>query len=322
MRKTLEFIKRNSSIILTSHEGADADGIGAELLMAHILENMGKEVRIINAEPTVSRYAFMNPKEKIEVWDEAKHGGLLKKSALIIVDTSDEYHIGVLKAILPKVKETLVIDHHEPNPFSNLAGYIDPAASSTCEIIIDIAKKARITLDTACATAAFAGISYDTGSFAYKKTTAKTFKAALALIKAGAVPSQIYSALNENDSLGALLLQKQVLSSLKLHNLGRIAVQILKKEDLEATGGEFDEAEAFINVPLKSREVEVSIFIKENRKGIVRCSLRSKGQVNVSKIAQQFGGGGHATAAGFKSSQGIDETLVRVLEKIKSVLDT
>ncbi|MDR2184726.1 MAG: DHH family phosphoesterase [Treponema sp.] len=322
MRKTLEFIKRNSSIILTSHEGADADGIGAEILMAHILENMGKDVRIINAEPVASRYAFMNPKEKIEVWNEAKHGDLLQKSALIIVDTSDEYHIGILKDILPKVKETLVIDHHEPSPFSSLTGYINSTASSTCEIIIDIAKKTGVALDTPCAIAAFAGISYDTGSFAYKKTSLKTFKAALVLIRAGAVPSQIYSALNENDSLGALLLQKQVLSSLKLYNLGRIAVQILKKEDLETTGGEFEEAEAFINVPLKSREVEVSILIKENRKGIIRCSLRSKGPVNVSKIAQQFGGGGHATAAGFKSSQGIDETLARVLEKIESVLDT
>jgi phosphoesterase RecJ-like protein len=322
MRKTLEFIKRNSSIILTSHEGADADGIGAEILMAHILEAMGKEVRIINAEPVASRYAFMNPGEKIEVWDEAKHGGLPEKSALIIVDTSDEYHIGVLKGILPRVREILVIDHHEPNPFSSLTGYIDSAASSTCEIIMDLAKKAGVVLDTTCAVAAFAGISYDTGSFAYKKTSAKTFKAALALIKAGAVPSQIYSALNENDSLGALLLQKQVLSSLKLHNRGRMAVQILKKEDLEATGGEFDEAEAFINVPLKSREVEVSILIKENRKGIVRCSLRSKGQVNVSKIAQKFGGGGHATAAGFKSPQGIDETLTRVLETFEGILDS
>ncbi|MDR1375101.1 MAG: DHH family phosphoesterase [Treponema sp.] len=322
MRRILEFIKRNSSIILTSHEGADADGIGAEMLMAHILEYMGKEVRIINAEPVASRYAFMNPEEKIEAWDEAKHRDIPEKSALIIVDTSDEYHIGVLKGILPRVKETLVIDHHEPSPFSTLTGYIDSTASSTCEIIIDVAKKTGTVLDTACAVAAFAGISYDTGSFAYKKTTAKTFKAALVLIKVGVVPSQIYSALNENDSLGALLLQKQVLSSLKLHNMGRIAVQILKKEDLEATGGEFEEAEAFINVPLKSREVEVSILIKENRKGIVRCSLRSKGQVNVSKIAQQFGGGGHATAAGFKSSQGIDETLTKVLEKIESVLDT
>jgi phosphoesterase RecJ-like protein len=322
MRKTLEFIRRNSSIILTSHEGADADGIGAEMLMAHILENMGREVRVINSGPTAPRYAFMNPEEKIEVWDESKHGDLLGKSGLIIVDTSDEYHIGALKDILPRVKEVFVIDHHEPNPFSSLTGYIDSKASSTCEIVVDIARKARVALNTACAVAVFAGISYDTGSFAYKKTTAKTFKAALSMINAGAVPAQIYSALNESDSLGALLLQKQVISSLKLHNLGRIAVQVLKKEDLEATGGEFEEAEAFINVPLRSREVEVSILIKENREGLVRCSLRSKGQINVSKIAQQFGGGGHATAAGFKSSQGVDETLLRVLEKVESVLDT
>jgi phosphoesterase RecJ-like protein len=321
MQKVLDFINRNSSILLTSHDMADADGLGAELVMAHVLRNLGKETRIINSGPVTPRYAFMDPDEIIEAWNDSKHGELPEKSALIILDTSDEYHIGSMKNILSRVMEVTVIDHHELSPFSSLSGYIDPSASSTCEMTLGIAEVLGVPLNTKIAVAAYAGISYDTGSFAYTKTTAKTFKSALALVEAGVVPYQIYAALNESDSLGALLLQKQVLSSLKLHNLGRIAVQLLKKEDLETTGGEFEEAEAFINVPLRSREVEVSILIKENREGYVRCSLRSKGTVNVSRIAQQFGGGGHATAAGFKSNRNVEETLAEVLEKVEAALD-
>jgi phosphoesterase RecJ-like protein len=236
------------------------------------------------------------------------------------VDTSDEFNIGIVKNILPKVREIFVIDHHELNPYSNLTGFIDSAASSTCEIVLGIAQAAGITLNEITAQAAFAGISYDSGSFAYTKTTAKTFKAALALVEAGVSPYKVYSALNESAPMSALLLQKQVLSTLEIHEQGRIAVQILRREDLESTGANFEDAEAFINIPLKSRDVAVSILIKENREGLIRCSLRSKGAVNVSKIAQIFGGGGHATAAGFKSSLEIPEILTQILQKVKSSL--
>jgi phosphoesterase RecJ-like protein len=121
--------------------------------------------------------------------------------------------------------------------------------------------------------------------------------------------------------MGSLLLQKDVLSTLELRNQGRVAVQILRKEDLEASGAFFEDAENFINVPLRSRDIEVSVFIKENREGQIRCSLRSKGKVNVSKIAQAFGGGGHVSAAGFKSKENIEATLSKTLEKIAGVLD-
>jgi phosphoesterase RecJ-like protein len=116
-------------------------------------------------------------------------------------------------------------------------------------------------------------------------------------------------------------LQKQVLSTLELRNGGRTAVQILRKEDLETSRASIEDAENFINVPLRSRDIMVSVLVKENREGQIRCSLRSKGKVNVSKIAQVFGGGGHVSAAGFKSKAGIEETLSGVLEKITAVLD-
>jgi phosphoesterase RecJ-like protein len=113
-------------------------------------------------------------------------------------------------------------------------------------------------------------------------------------------------------------LRKQVLSTLEIR--GRAAVLMLRQEDLRTTGANFEDAETFINIPLRAREIAVSILVKENLEGKVRCSLRSKGAVNVSKIAQQFGGGGHVTAAGFKSALGIEDTLNQVLEKVEPLL--
>jgi phosphoesterase RecJ-like protein len=320
-QKVLNFINRHTSIVLTTHDGPDADGIGAEILFAHILRSMNKTVRIINMSPIPERFAFMDPKGSLEVWDTEKHGDIPGQSALIIVDTADEFNTGGMIKILPKFREVFVVDHHELSHHSLLDGYIDSGASSTCEMIVEIAESLGIVPDQDSARAAFAGIIYDSGSFAYSKTTARTFKAALFLVEAGVIPYEIYGTLNESASISALLLQKQVLSTLEIHAGGRVAVQILRKEDLKSTGANFEDAESFINIPLKSKDIIVSIIIKENSEGRIRCSLRSKGQVNVSKIAQHFSGGGHVMAAGFKSVLGIKETLTQVLGQVETMLD-
>jgi phosphoesterase RecJ-like protein len=96
---------------------------------------------------------------------------------------------------------------------------------------------------------------------------------------------------------------------------------ILRREDLAATGALFEDAESFVNIPIKSKGVLVSILVKENEEGKIRCSLRSKGAVNVSKIAQWFSGGGHALAAGFRSDATLEETMEQVLEKTKEAFE-
>jgi phosphoesterase RecJ-like protein len=319
--KVLKFLKKHSSLVLTTHEGADADGLGSELVFAQICRELGKRVRIFNTAPTADHYAFMDPQKEIEVWDPSLAGEIPKNTALVILDTSDEYNIGKLKEFVPQALEVFIIDHHEPNQFNHWDGCIDNTASSTCEMAIEIANAAGVVLNHVSAAAAYAGIIYDTGSFAYSKTTARTFRTALSLVEAGVNPYGVYHELNEAASTGALLLQKQVLSTLELRNGGRVAVQILRKQDLEISQASLEDAGNFINIPLRSREIVVSVLVKENQEGQILCSLRSKGKVNVSKIAQAFGGGGHVSAAGFKSKISVEETLSRVLEKITAVLD-
>ena len=315
-----EFLKKHSSLVLTTHHPADADGIGAEKVFALVAASMGKQVRVVNSGPVPEGFRFMDTEGVIEVWAEISKS-IPPGSAMVILDTTDEYNIGELRDLIPLAGEVFVIDHHEPNQFCTFGGYIDNGASSTCELVVELAQEAGVKLSRECAQAAYTGLVYDTGFFAYSKTTARTFRTALTLVEAGADPYFVYRELNENGSTGSVLLQKAVLSTLEIHNNGRVAAQILRKEDLEKTGARFEEAENFINVPLKSRNIEVSILVKESKEGHIRCSLRSKGGVNVSKIAQALGGGGHVAAAGFKSSLNIEETLANVLSIISGELD-
>jgi phosphoesterase RecJ-like protein len=322
-RQTIaDFIAKNTRFVLTTHDSPDADGIGAEIALAFILEKLEKEALILNASPVPERFRFMDPLNKAGVWDREKHSGLPGKSALIILDTSDEFHTGAMKEVIPLFKKAMTIDHHELNPHSTLKGYIDPSSAATCEMVVELAAYFNQTLDSVAATAAFAGLSYDSGSFAYSKTTARTFKAAQTLVEAGAKPYEIHGSLNENDSTASLLLQGRVIAGLTLHCGGQAAVMTLEPEDLANTGALFEDAESFVNIPLKSKGVLVSILLKETEEGKIRCSLRSKGAVNVSKIAQQFSGGGHALAAGFRSDAALGETMNQVLEKIREALKT
>ena len=315
-----DFLKRHSSLVITTHDNADADGLGAEMVFYEIAVSMGKQVRVINSQSVPEIFRFIDWRKIIENWNDAQDK-LPKDAAMIILDTSDEYNIGKLKDFIPQAAEVMIIDHHEPNKFNTLKGLINSTASSTCEMMVELALKAGIKLSRETAVAAYAGIVYDSGFFAYPKTTINTFKAAIALMESGVKPYEIYRELNENASINSLNLQKAVLSTLEIHNKGRVAVQMLRKEDLLASGANYDAAEGFVNIPLKCKEVLVSVLVKENKEGNVRCSLRSKGSVNVSSIAQSLGGGGHVSAAGFKSSINMDDTLGLVLGKINEELE-
>lgn len=317
----LSFINRHNSFILTTHDSPDADGLGSQIVIGAILKKMGKVFKIINSEPVPTNLKFLKDTEIIETWEPEKHSSFLADSAVMILDTSDEYHIGSIRTALGKAKETFYFDHHEPGQRSELSGFLDSEAASTSELAIELACSVGFELDPHSATAGYAGIVHDSGFFAYPKTRIRTFKAAIKTLEWGADPNYIYRELMESASYSSILLQKHALSNMEFHADKRIAFLILRKEDLEITGADFEDAENIVNIPLRAKEVEISMMIKEKPTGEIRCSLRSKGKVNVSKIAQEFGGGGHVTAAGFKSLLSTEEILKKLLASVKARID-
>lgn len=325
LKEALELIRESHSIVLTTHESPDADGLGAEFALAKVLLRAGKDCRVVNSAPIPEKFRFIDRQGLILSLADGPLGPLDKKTTLLVLDTSDIRNVGsIIEYFPPEAGNIYFIDHHEPPEAGGIPqnpGFIDSSAASTCEMIYAIAQALGIPLEAEEAEALFTGISYDTGSFSYQKTGEGAFATALALVRAGAQPFSVHAALHENASAPALLLMKEALASLELRLDNRLAIQTLKKEVFSALGARYEDAEDLINVPLKVKGMEISVLFKENPEGVMRCSLRSKGAVNVAHIAQLFGGGGHKTASGFKCGNNLEEVKERLLSSVSALLE-
>jgi bifunctional oligoribonuclease and PAP phosphatase NrnA len=315
-------LMQGDNYIITSHESPDADGLGAEYALSRALVSMGKRVRVINAERHSDSYDFIDRAKIVECYPTATvDAAWLATCTVIILDTNDVEYTGVMAGeIITKAADVLVIDHHDVKGTTNHKFCLIPSFSSTCEMTYRILSEMGCEIPEDSASALFAGMVFDTGSFAYSKTSAGTFEVALELVTRGAKPSYIHGALYESSSTSVLLLRKEILSTLELCAGDKVAIQTMTADVLVRTGSAYQDAEGLINVPLQAASVEVSIFFKENEEGTLRCSLRSKGHVNVASIAQSFGGGGHKSAAGFKAPHDLARTKSAVLELVTAKL--
>jgi len=336
-----DYLRAHDDYVIISHDGPDADGLGAAYALAITLGALGKRATPAIGGKLSAKYGFMDRRGLFRVLGEEAEsptaegghprgepagdgGGPLPaagRRTSIIVDTHDLNYLGVESAKLAQESAAvLVIDHHEPRREIGELELLDPTASSTCELVYLIAAALGVELPADAAEAIFAGIVYDTGSFSYPKTAARTFECALELVRRGVVPYEIHKLMYESSTEGALLLQKAALSSLELRLAGRVAVQALDRHTLAAARASYEDADGLVNIPLQSGRVEVSVLFKEGLDGRLRCSLRSKGSVNVARIAQDFGGGGHKTAAGFSSSLPLAAAKDDVLQSIAQAI--
>ncbi len=124
--KLKAFIERYDLFVLTTHDPADADGLGAELVFACILLGSGKKFRIINSSPIPEQFRFMDRQGIIEELDTQKHNTLPEQAAVIMLDTADMHNIGQMRDLVCRAKEVFIIDHHEVMSASHFSGICDP----------------------------------------------------------------------------------------------------------------------------------------------------------------------------------------------------
>ncbi len=322
LEQTVAWLREHDDYILTTHEGPDADGLGSLYALAKALWELGKRAVPLVSGRVPSKFAFMDPDLMIRGLSRREDLEEVAGTMLVVLDTHDPHYLGTISdLLLDSMATVLYIDHHEPRNSPPEPSWIDPTASSTCEMVHEIVTVLGANLPLDAAEALFTGIVYDTGSFIYSKTSTRTFRAGLDLVGRGVLPYVVHGKMYESSSVGALVLQKLALASLELHAGNRIAVQTMTRTDLERSGAQYEDAEDLINIPLQGKTVEVSVFLKQNLEGILRCSLRSKGSVNVAHIAQSFGGGGHRMAAGFKATLPLEQMKRKVLERVLEALE-
>jgi phosphoesterase RecJ-like protein len=315
----IDFITENTSFILTAHETPDGDAIGSECALAGVLRGLGKSVKIINSDPTPNKFKFIDHDRDIVILKNKQQiPSNLEESVLIILDTNDTNNIGKLaQLVLPRVKDYFIIDHHDIEIDIHSGNIVQRSASSTAEILYQIIKALGIEIDYPTALALYTAIVYDTGCFIYPKTTAFTFQIAYEMVEKGVNPNYVYTQVYECNSISSVILQSRVLASLELVLHSHVAIQVMLRDTILSSGSKYEEADQIINIPLKAEAVKVSIFFKEDLSGLMRCSLRSKGQIDVAEIAKTFGGGGHRNAAGFKCREPMATIRDKVLDKLK-----
>ena len=327
LKKFHDFLNNYQNFILTGHENPDADAIGSEYALCRHINNCGKNAKIITCETMPDKYSFIDDKNLIEkISNEDDLPSNIEKYALIILDTNTPFNTGLIYSFIKdKINDIFIIDHHEnPDEDSLITDYncIETESSSSCEIVYRIIQSSKINNDMShdMAQALYAGIVYDTGSFIYPKTSDKTLAIAANLVKKDLKPNYIYSQMYESNSLSSLKLHSSVFSNIEFFHSQRTALQIMTKDLLKEFNASYEDGDTIINIPLKCRDIKISVFFKENFKGILRCSLRSKDNLDVASIARSFGGGGHTTAAGFKCNEPLEIIKKKVLKEIKTLL--
>lgn len=323
LRKSVECIRKNKRFLLTVHTNPEGDALGAELAFYKLLKKIGKSATIINEDRTPYSYAFLPLVNKIghKAMDK-RHIKRIDFDCFVALDCSDLQRTGEIYKINTKGKPVLNIDHHISNNKFGDVNWVDPKSSSASEMVYRIFKKMRVPFDKDSATCLYVGMLTDTGSFRYSNTTSFTHKAAADLLKFKLDVPQIYKSVYENIPFDDMKLLAKILPGMKRESSGRIIWFEIRKNLIKNAELSFDLSEHILSFARAVKGAEAVVLFKENLgvKNEIRINFRSQGKVDVNKIAQSFGGGGHKTASGATFHGQIAQVRRKVLARIKEQL--
>jgi len=307
----VEFLKNTKgSIIILTHENPDGDALGSGLALYLFLKKKGKEVYIGSKDGVPHFLDFLPKTEEVIKLPDGRY-----YDVGIVVDSSGFYRAGAEVKVGTKIR----IDHHIGGEFYGRYDYIDPKAPATAALVYEIIKAwDESAMDKEIATCIYTGLATDTGFFRYSNTDERTFELARELVYYGADPYYVYTMFSERESVNKMKLIAKVLDTLQLHEDGLVAGITIFKRFLEETGATYEDTEGLVNYPRSIEGVRVAYaLIEKPEEGVWKVSLRAKGDVNVGKMAEKLGGGGHKYASGAKIQA---KTYEEALEKLLSVI--
>ncbi len=311
----IELLKNtNGSILILTHESPDGDALGSALALYLFLKKKGKNVYVGSKDGVPHFLDFLPKVEEVINLPDGRYYDIG-----IIVDSSGFYRAGTEVKVGKKVR----IDHHIGGEFYGRYDYIDPTAPATAALVYELIKNWDANaIDKDIATCIYTGLATDTGFFRYSNTDEKTFEMAKELVHYGANPYYVYTMFSERESINKMKLISKVLQTLTLYEDGLVAGITIFKKFLDETGTTYEDTEGLVNYPRSIEGVRIAYaLIEKPDEGVWKVSLRAKGDVNVGKIAEKLGGGGHKYASGAKiKTRDYNEALSKLLSAIREEL--
>jgi phosphoesterase RecJ-like protein len=315
-RPLVDLVQRGQRILLTTHVRPDGDGLGSLKALATTFQAMGKQTTLVIPGFMPGRYAFLDPERAIKSFDSrVDHGPI---DVLMVVDTGTWNQLaGLADYVRQSPAAKVVVDHHQTQDDLGAQRFVDVSAEATGRLAREIIAALGQPLLPDAANALFVALAMDTGWFRHGNVTPRTFTLAAELVAAGANPTAIYQQLYEQNSLGRSRLTGLVLERLTIGAGGRIAHSFVQKSDYGVTGALPPDTEDLVNYTLGLRGVEVGLLFMEQPAGGIKVSFRSRCSLDVSRLAETYGGGGHAAAAGATLQGELAEVQKRVLRRVE-----
>jgi phosphoesterase RecJ-like protein len=308
----LQSFRSTKRFLITSHARPDGDAVGSALALAEILQQLGCETQVIMSDPAPYIYRSLPGVETITVATTAGDDD----TPAIILECDSTERTG-LKGLDSRL--LINIDHHASGRHYGTLNWIDEHACAVAEMVYRIAVAAKVEITPSMATCLYAAILSDTGSFTYPSTTASTFEVAHHLAERGASPSLIARNLYFTNPESKIRLLAVALSNMKLD--GQVAWSWVTDAEIERAGATAEDCEGVVNYLIGIAGIESAVFLREVAPGgEFRLSIRSKGKVDVAKVAEFFGGGGHRSASGCTLEGPLDVATERILGQLRGQL--
>jgi bifunctional oligoribonuclease and PAP phosphatase NrnA len=322
--RLVEIVRGHQRFLLTSHIRPDCDALGSELGMAGVLEALGKEVLIVNGQPTPRNLLFIDPTRRLKaIGVDLEPRDLEGYEVLIVLDTSAWAQLGPMGDVLRSTQaKKIIIDHHVSGDDLGAEPFKDTTAEATGRLVVQAAEQLGVTLTREIAVPLFAAIATDTGWFRFASTKPETLRVAAALMDAGVKPFELYNSLYEQDTLPRINLIGRTLARAQMELGGRLIYTSIRQEDFLATGAVSSDTEDIINTTLTVSGTQAAVIFVELASGGVKVSFRSRGQLDCSRLAEQFGGGGHKSAAGATLNEPFDAAQAKVLDAVRAAVNT
>ncbi len=313
LTQVLDIFRRKRHFFLVTHVNPDGDGLGSMLALALALRAQGKEV-----------WCFLN--DEAPGFTKWLPGASLLQTALpaggdwvgVVLDCSEGKRVGKAASFLERLTTIVVLDHHEITGDLGTHRVITPIYA-TGGLIYHLLRLLDWPITPEIAEDLYVAIFSDTGGFRYRQTTAETFDVARDLVQAGVNPARVAEMLYEHYPLSRFCLLEKALAHLHIVAQGKVALSFLGHEDFHNCQASKADPDDFASMLRSIDGVEVSALCKEYHPGEISVSLRSRGKINVATLAQEFGGGGHRCAAGFKKKGDLSQVMETLRQRLEAI---
>ncbi len=308
-------VKEASSVVIGSHINPDGDALGSALAVSHYLDQLGIANEVLSHHGAPRTLMFLPGVDRVRQVPKSE-----KHDLGIMVDLDSLERLGSVEPFFAVCPRLIVVDHHVPHHAPGDLRIIDVEAPATSLILTRMLLEIDADITPAMATCLLTGIVTDTGSFRYRNTTAESLSLSALLLERGGDINLVSEEVFQNNTLAATRLFGHMLDTMRLECHNQIAMGVLAMPDYEHAQALDEDAEGFVNEMLFIECVKIAAILRQPKPGKVRCSIRSRKDIDVAAVAREFGGGGHVNAAGCSFDLSLAEAEAVLMARLKTCL--